>query len=273
MFPRRTEAVFGVLLILLGLAILASNLEFLDIGAHAIGVLFFAALGFFLFTTGRSADENWWATVLSGVAFGLAAVVLLDSIEGVPPGVSRAVFLWSWAIPFVALYRRSGKFFWASIPGGLLILLGLIALGSGTTVGAALLAWLLYWGVAAAFGALFLKDPTRWWTLVPGGVFFSLGLTTLLGKTGLAGANAQGFIFNLCLAGTFAFLYLIRNEKNKLDWAKIPAVILLVISVLFLFSALSWGLIVKIVSVGLLLAGFYLLLSGRRSKQDGVQDQ
>lgn len=261
----RNEAILGAVLIVLGLLILTANLDFMHVGGAVLGLVFFGGVGFVFFKVYKSSAENWWAAIPAGALFGLAAVSVLESIEGTPPGVSGAAFLWASSLPFIILFRREPRFFWTSIPAGFLGILGLLALVSGTAVGGALFALLLYWGIGLTFGIVFLRRPERWWPVIPAGVFFSLGIVELLERARLGGPSFQAFLFCLGLAATFGFLFVIRNEENKLGWAKIPAVVLLLISLLFLFSALSWGVLVKVVSVLLVLAGLYLIFSSRRS--------
>lgn len=260
----RSEAILGLVLVILGLAILASNLGLFHLGGALLGVLIFGGTGIVFLMVYRRSAANWWAAIPSGALFGLAAVSVLESSERTPGGVSGAVFLWASAVPFALLFRREPKFYWASMPAGFLGILGVLALISGSRVGGALFAWLLYWGVGAIFAALFLRAPSRWWAVIPAGSFFTLGVVELIGRASWGGPSAQGFVFCLGLAATFGFLFLIRNEINKLQWAKVPAIALAVISILFLFSALSWGGLVKIVAIAMVLGGLYLLFAKKR---------
>lgn len=270
MFSMRHEAILGLVLVVIGLAILASNLEIFWVGTALLGVLVFGGVGFVFLTVYRQKKQNWWAAIPAGALFGLAVVSLLESIESVPGGLSGAVFLWGCALPFAVLFRRDPRFFWASIPGGFLAVLGLLALLAGTRLGGAFFAWLLFWGFALAFATLFLKQPSRWWAIIPAGVLFSLGLLSLLQRARWAGGSAQGFVFFLGLAATFGFLYLIRNEGNKLQWAKYPAIVLLLISLLCFLSALSLGGFAKIIAVVMIGGGLYLIYtSGKARRKEG----
>jgi hypothetical protein len=259
----RNEATLGIVLVLFGFAILASNLGLFHLGGALLGVLFFGGLGIVFLMVYRKGAANWWAVIPSGALFGLAAVSVLESSEGTPAGVSGAVFLWASGAPFALLFRREPRFYWASLPAGFLGILGVLALISGSRVGGALFAWLLYWGIGAIFAVLFLRAPSRWWAVIPAGSFFSLGVVELIERASWGGPSAQGFVFCLGLAATFGMLFLIRNDVNKLQWAKFPAVALAVISLLFLFSALSWGGFVKIVAIVMVLGGLYLLFAKR----------
>lgn len=266
MISLKSEAILGLILILLGLALLGWNMDVFEAGGAVMGFLLFGAIGVVFLLVYRRTEENWWASIPCGAMLGLSAVCLLESIADFPSGMLGAIFLWSSAAPFLILFRREPRFFWAGIPGGFLALLGLLALISGTRIGGALLTLFVYWGIAIIFAAVFLKQPARWWAVIPAGSMFSLGLVELLERSDWGGPSSQGFVFCLGLAATFGFLYLIRSEANRLQWAKFPAVVLLILSLLFLFSALAWGGLTKILSLLMVAAGVYLLFFSKRSR-------
>jgi hypothetical protein len=264
MSSLRHETVFGLVLVVIGLALLASNLDVVWIGSAILGLLLFGGLGLVFLVVYRRGDQNWWAVIPAGAFLGLAGVTLFESIESFPGALSGAVFLWACALAFFVLFRKDPRFFWASIPAGILALLGLLALLSGTHVGGALFGWLLFWGLGLVFAVVFLRRPARWWAVIPSGLFFSLGWLSLIETTRWGGGSFQAFVFHLSFAATFGFLFLIRNEVNKLDWAKYPAIVLFVISLLCLLSALSWGGTVTIMSVAMIAGGAYLIYSSRK---------
>jgi hypothetical protein len=262
----KSEAILGVLLVVFGLAILGWNLDVFEAGGAVMGFLLFGAIGVVFLVIYRKGEGNWWASIPAGALLGLAAVSLLETIADAPSSILGAIFLWAGAVPFVVLFRKSPKFFWAAFPGGFLALLGLLSLISGTRLGEALLALFVYWGIAVIFAIIFLRQPARWWAVIPAGSLFTLGLVELLERSHWGGPSSQGFVFCIGLAATFGFLYLIRSDANRLQWAKFPAIVLTVLSLLFLFSALAWGGFTKILALLFVAAGIYLIFSSRRSK-------
>lgn len=268
MVSLRSRSLLGLAIVVLGLAILGWNLDVFEAGGGMLGFLLFGALGLVFLLVHRKNDLNWWASIPAGALLGLAAVSLLEWIADSPSGVLGAIFLWASAAPFIFLFRKAPRFFWAAIPGGFLVLLGILALVSGTRVGGALLSLLIYWGIAIVFVVVFLRRPSRWWAIIPAGALFSIGLANLLERSEWGGASSQGFVVNLGLAATFGFLYLIRSDANRLRWAKYPAAVLLILSLLFLFSALAWGGFTKVMALLLVAGGAYLIFSSRRSATD-----
>ena len=78
--------------------------------------------------------------------------------------------------------------------------------------------------------------------------------------------DVLGSIFFLGLGSTFGFLYVIRNEKNKLDWAKVPALCLVAFSG-FLFLVTSVSLITDMFfPIVLILLGGYLVYKATKQK-------
>ncbi len=83
---------------------------------------------------------------------------------------------------------------------------------------------------AAAFAWSYLRDPRRWWALLPAGVLGSLALVTLF-ETTFPGWDAAP-IFFLGLAATFSYLYLRPFAQGGQRWAIYPAIGMVVLTVL-----------------------------------------
>ncbi|NIR52931.1 hypothetical protein GWO43_30375 [candidate division KSB1 bacterium] len=96
---------------------------------------------------------------------------------------------------------------------------------------------LLFWIMTALFIFGYVRDQRKWGLLIPAGVLFTLGSIVLIDMSPFMDDDLMGSVFFLGLGLTFGFLYLIRNEQNKLDWARIPALILTVFAgFIFLMS-------------------------------------
>lgn len=73
-------------------------------------------------------------------------------------------------------------------------------------------------------------------------------------------------VFFLGLGLTFGFLYLIKNERNKLEWAKIPALILIIFSGFVFFNTTDSFLGNLILPLSLIASGGYLIHSATGNK-------
>ena len=124
---------------------------------------------------------------------------------------------------------------------------------------------IVLWTAAALFGYGFLRNSENWGFLIPAGILFTIGSMVWLDMI-LYNDDVLGSIFFLGLGSTFGFLYLIRNERNKLDWTKVPALCLIVFSG-FLFLVTSDSLITDMFfPVVLILLGGYLVYNATKQK-------
>lgn len=124
---------------------------------------------------------------------------------------------------------------------------------------------IVLWTAAALFSYGFLKNHENWGFLIPAGILFTIGSMVWLEMV-LYNEDVLGSVFFLGLGSTFGFLYLIRNEKNRLDWAKVPALCLVAFSG-FLFLVTSDSLITDMFfPVVLILLGGYLVYNATKQK-------
>jgi len=124
---------------------------------------------------------------------------------------------------------------------------------------------IVLWTAAALFGYGFLKNSENWGFLIPAGILFTTGSMVWLDMI-LYNDDVLGSVFFLGLGSTFGFLYLIRSQKNKLDWAKVPALCLIAFSG-FLFLITSDSLITDIfLPIVLILSGGYLVYNATKQK-------
>ncbi|MCH7675711.1 hypothetical protein IH879_12260 [candidate division KSB1 bacterium] len=94
---------------------------------------------------------------------------------------------------------------------------------------------LVLWWIAALFAYGFFRNTEKWGFLIPAGIFFTIGGMVVLETLHFNDDGILGSLFFLGVGLTFGVLYLLRNEKNRLDWAKIPALCLIS------FSAFIYG--------------------------------
>jgi hypothetical protein len=89
-------------------------------------------------------------------------------------------------------------------------------------------------GVAAGLWAAYLLSRDRWWALVAGGIFASIGvfvgLTTTVPVLQGVGVMLAGFAVSIALVA-------LAPTDRRMRWALLPAVILAAVSVPFLWQA------------------------------------
>lgn len=120
------------------------------------------------------------------------------------------------------------------------------------------------WGIAALFAFGFLRNHEKWGFVIPAGIFLTLGCIVWFDMLRFIDDDILGSVFFLGLGLTFGFLYLIRNEKNKLDWAKVPALGLIAFAV-FIYLVTSDSFVVDLLfPLALILIGGYLVYSASK---------
>lgn len=158
----------GILLLLFEFDLLTTYtplLQYLLAGTFVfVAILFFGAFV-------RSPAE-WWRVIPGWTLLALAVILLLSTLAVDQRWLGATVFA-GLALAFAHVYvtDRIGRW-WALIPGGFLLVLGLVI---GFSIWIAQIEWLallLFGGLGAVFFLLFLLHHREWWAVLPGGVLF-----------------------------------------------------------------------------------------------------
>lgn len=157
----------------------------------------------------------------------------------------------------------------ARYAGMVFIFLGVITmLDSFDFLPSDIIGTLFLWGFGVFFISIYIRNNDRWWVIIPGGILIVLGFVVLLEAFQLLDGDILGFVFLLGTSLVFWFLYLIKDEKNKLGWAKIAAILLTVLSFFILSEAWDNQIAEILFPLSIILCGAYLMISGiKHSKQ------
>ena len=128
------------------------------------------------------------------------------------------------------------------------------------------------WFISAIFISVYIKNNLNWWALIPGGIFLILGAIVIIESYRLLPDDLLGFVFLFGFSLIFWFLYLIKDEKNKLEWAKYPAAIFAIISFFVLSFVWNSSLSNFIFPISIILLGLYFLLKGFQSKKGDLEE-
>lgn len=131
---------------------------------------------------------NRWALI---PAFGLLVISLIPLLTlQASENMVGAFFLFAIAVPFWVIFLyRPGKW-WAVIPAGVMTTLALVALISSDTVQPGMERWiaaLLYLGIGATFGALWLRQrkAATGWAKYPAVILLITGVLSLIFGEGM----------------------------------------------------------------------------------------
>jgi len=175
------RAWWGILLIVLGALFLLQELQIVGNAFQYLWmvVMFAAGAGFlWVFVTN---DKQWWA-VIPGLGLLALAFASLESALNLLPAADWGgpVFLGGLGAAFWLVYARQQEHWWALIPGGVLVTLGVVAgldeAGSDFDGG------IFFLGLGLTFVLVALlpsrEHDTRW-SWIPGAVLLLLGLTQI----------------------------------------------------------------------------------------------
>lgn len=176
--------VFGAILVLSGVLFLLDSLGVLE-GAGGLfwAVLFAVVGGAFLY--GFAADrQHWWALIPGFTLLGLAAVIAVEALPlGDTGGIGGGLFLAAMGAGFWAIYLTRRDFWWALIPGGVLVTLGLVA-AVGDRVQGEAVGGIFFLGLAATFGGLYFLPTAQGrqtWAAIPAAILGVMGVALLAG--------------------------------------------------------------------------------------------
>lgn len=176
---------------------------------------------------------------LLGALLLVAGTLLLLQALGasVATGLFWGVLFLAGAAVFWYLFTTDQEHWWAAIPGGALLGLGLTVLtGEAGLPGAAVWGGSLFLGsMGAGFAAVYLREHERWWAIIPAGVLITLALTSAW-DAAVAGESGSGALFFAGLAVTFVLVAVLPGGPGR-RWAWIPAAALAALAVLIALEA------------------------------------
>lgn len=206
------RSIWGLLLVGAGLLFLLQNLGLIhDLSGLVWAALFGLGGAIFLYFFLNDRHHAWWAALPGCALLGLAGVIFLGDYAPAPlDQLSGGLFLGSIGAGFGLVYLTDPRKWWALIPGGVMVTLGIVAaadeIGPGLDSGG-----LFFIGLGLTFllVALAPGGEARRWALIPAAVLLVMG--TMLGLSALA---MFGSLWPVALiAGGLYLLW--RNRQAK----------------------------------------------------------
>lgn len=209
--------------------------------------------------------RHWWALIPGGVMLFLTVMSLVVDSNGGPWLGGLALFMV--ALIFLAVYLTGTKRVWALLVAYILAVLGIapfmIVQGQGAEWGASYYGAVLFFAVALPFFAVYLRNPARWWAIIPAGALATLGIVAALAISGVIRPQSEGGnVLALLLVGTAA-TFAIPGWRHAKNWAKIVALVLVLSASASIFF---FGQMQIIGALTLFVLGAFLLVSALRRK-------
>lgn len=174
--------IFGLLLIGGGVIYLLQNLGLITWGPLVWAIAF--AVGGLAFLSVFARDRlMWWALIPGLTLLGLAGLLTLQQIAPAQAeSWGGSLFLGAIGLAFLIVYAANRQFWWAIIPGGVLLTLAVVA---GVDRFAELqTGGVFFLGLGATFALVALapnpQGPMRW-AFIPAAVLAVMGLLLLVG--------------------------------------------------------------------------------------------
>jgi hypothetical protein len=196
---------FGAILIALGGVALANqflNFNFNDL----IWALVFGGVGAAFFSLSLRSPANWWA-MIPGYVFAFVGAVIILGRLGVE-GDGMGIFVLSAVgLPFLYVYIRDRRHWWALIPAYVMFAVsGIIVLSHYDVAGGLTGAYVMF-AVAFPFFIVYLLNRANWWALIPAGIMSFIGV-------GIMVASFQ-YILPVALIGIGVAILLVQFGRNK----------------------------------------------------------
>jgi hypothetical protein len=178
------SVIWGGLLIILGLVLLAQNLDLLGGLGASLWSVFFGAGGLLFLVIYLGDRKQRWALIPGLALFGIAGAIFLSDQGLVPENAVASIVLAAIALPFFLIFLSDREQWWALIPSFTLAgsAAGVFLEGAGL-ISDETLAAVIIGGVSTGFLVIYLIDRKQWWALIPGGIMAIIAFFMLLATT------------------------------------------------------------------------------------------
>ncbi len=203
---------WGILLVAGGILFLLQNLGMFQFNNLIWAVLLGGAGVVFLFAL-VSNRQNWWAIIPGLTLVYLAGLIVFDQVA---PAFSNnfggPLLLGMIGVSFWIVYFLQPGFWWAIIPGGVMITLGIVA-ASGRFISGIDQGGIFFLGLGLTFGILSLVSTPSGkmrWPLIPAGILILIGVLISFAAT-----SAMRFLWPLALILFGLYLFFARNPIRR----------------------------------------------------------
>jgi len=198
--------------------------------------------------------------IVWGVLFIVAGLLfMLEAISGIQFGsIFWAALFFLGAVFFFNFYATNRANWWALIPSIIFLGICLSTLVNAFFGDAAdfISGALVLGGIGASLVVVYLVDRRQWWAVIPAGVMFTLTVIDIVEQFVSELATAGLMFFGIGL--TFAVLAMLPSQKPRMNWAWIPAGVLVVVGMLV--AGFSEDLLIYVLPLILIVVGLIMIV-------------
>jgi len=207
-----TRLLWGLLLVAGGLLLLLQNLGYIPMN-NLFGAVVLGGAGLvFLFVLVNN-RQNWWAIIPGLILSYLALLIVMDEVfPSFAGNIGGPLLLAVIGVAFWIIFFLQPAYWWAIIPGGVMITLGLVAATESFFTGVET-GGLFFLGLGLTFGILsMIETPTgkMKWPLIPAGILLLLGVVVSLAATSI-----MRFLWPVALILFGLYLFFMRKPVDR----------------------------------------------------------
>jgi len=168
-------------------------------------------------------QRQWWALIPTYVLLAIIVLLALVSVRVLGDELIATYVLWVIALPFLIVFLRDQRQWWALIPMYVLGVIGLMVMLIGLGILADLLipAYVMF-AIALPFFVVFVHDSKQWWALIPGGILGVIGISFFIATAAVQYIGAVALV----LAGAWILIRQFARqgpaERARLESFKAP---------------------------------------------------
>jgi hypothetical protein len=227
------------------------------------------------FYVGYALERKHWGLLIPAWIMTVVSVILVLS-ERANSDLIGSFFLFAIALPFIIAYLANRQHKWSLIVGVVMACVGLLPLIASMSPAEATGPVIMFL-FALTFCIIYFATKNQWWAILPAGIFASIGVVALLDilfpnpeniTVGNLEFGAYTGVLLLGFAATLGILWLLRGSQPT-SWAKIPAIVILIASMI---AFLWWATLNNLVpAVILLVLGAALIITSVLKRQGAHQ--
>ncbi len=197
MHSSNSRQVLGVSLVLIGVFWLLYRFDWIQIQPELIIASLFLLSGVLMFSSYARAPQVWKLFVGMLLIF-ISIPIFNEALNWFADDLVGVIFLWMLGFIFLWIYARDHSQWWAIIPGGIFVTIGvMVMMETMRFIHHSLIPAIFFLGFAATFGFLYLiRSPFNktGWAIWPAGTAFAIAVFIIASELDLLNFDVMGYL-------------------------------------------------------------------------------